>query len=335
MVTKILHRTAIVCRGQVCLTAAVLLSIGFGCSTAGDDKIGRKSIPMNRLDELWDFQDPAASEQRFRAFMESSPDAAFRAEVLTQIARAQGLQNAFDEASATLDEAEALMPEDAPVVRIRLLLERGRVLNSSDKPTESRPYFVDALALAEDTGEDYYAVDAAHMLGIVDLPSEQIAWSERALETARKSKDPRAQRWLGPLYNNLGWSYHDTGNYDKALGLFEGALAWYREHGNAQQIRIARWSVARALRSLARVEEALAMQEVLLKDLEAAGETDGYVYEELAECLAALGRDDEAAEYFALAYRELSQDAWLMKSEPARVERLKAMSENAGEQRRE
>lgn len=334
MVTENLHRSASTHPGQLCLVALAVLLMGLGCSTKGNDKFGPRSNPVNRIDDLWDFHDPAASEQRFRAFMETSHDPIFRSEVLTQVARAQGLQNEFDEAQATLDEAEALMPDDATEVRIRLLLERGRVLNSAGKPEESRPFFFDALAVAEQSKQDHYAIDAAHMLGIVDPPADQIAWSERALKIARSSKDPRAQSWLGPVYNNLGWSYHDAGEYGRAMEMFERALEWYREHGDAEQVRIARWSVGRALRSLGRVDEALAVQETLLKDLDAAGVTDGFVYEELAECLLALERDDEAKAYFALAYRELSQDTSLAQAEPARIERLKTLGEGAAEQRR-
>jgi tetratricopeptide (TPR) repeat protein len=334
MATENQHRTASLHSGQLCLVALAVLFMGLGCSTKGNDKFGPRSDPMNRIDDLWDFHDPAASEQRFRAFMETSQDPLFRSEILTQVARAQGLQNEFDEAQATLDEAEAMMPDDASEVRIRLLLERGRVLNSAGKPAESRPFFLDALAFAEQSKQDYYAIDAAHMLGIVDPPAEQIAWSERALEIARSSKDPRARNWLGPVYNNLGWSYHDAGQFDRALAHFERALDWYREHGDAEQVRVARWSVGRALRSLGRVDEALSLQETLLKDLDAAGVTDGFVYEELAECLLALERDDEARKYFALAYRELSQDTSLAQAEPARIERLKSLSEGAAEQRR-
>ncbi len=334
MIDANLHRTHFRFRGQVCL-AAGLLALCVACSTAGNDKLGKESIPMNRLDELWDFQNPAATELRFRAFMASSEDPAFRAEALTQIARAQGLQNKFDEANTTLNEAEALIPDDTPVPRIRLLLERGRVLNSSGHPEESRASFLDAFQRAVDAKQDNYAVDAAHMLGIVEPPEDQVAWTEKALKIAESSKNPRARRWLGPLYNNLGWSYHDSGHPDQALKFFEQALAWYGEHGTPEQIRIARWAVARSLRSLGRVEEALEIQRALLVELEAAGQTDGYVFEELAECLLALGKPDEAMKYFALAYRELSQDPRLAKTEPERIERLKLMSESVGEQRQQ
>lgn len=335
MVTEKLHRTSRALRGQVCVAILAIAFLGMGCTTKGNDKLGPRSFPVNHIDDLWDFSSPASSEERFRAFMEASQDPEFRAEVMTQIARAQGLQNEFDAAHVTLDEAQALAPEDALEVQVRILLERGRVLNSAGKPAESRQYLLDALALAEGAGLDRHAVDAAHMMGIVEPPAEQIAWSEKALDIAMNSRDLLARRWLGPLYNNLGWSYHDTGNYEQALGMFENALEWYSEHGQPEQIRVARWSVARTLRSLGQVEEALEMQEALLEDLDAAGVTDGYVYEELGECLLALNRPDKAQEYFALAYRELSQDEWLLKSEPDRIARLKTLSEGANEQRRD
>jgi hypothetical protein len=55
------------------------------------------------------------------------------------------------------------------------------------------------------------------------------------------------------------------------------------------------------------------------------GESDGYVFEELGECLLLLGRPGEARLFFARAYAELSRDSWLAESEPARLERLKEL----------
>src|SRR5262245_48713249 len=84
------------------------------------------------LDGLWDFADPAASEERFRAFAERARAAGvpILAESLTQLARAQGLQGRFDEADRTLSEAEAALRPDDVRGRIRLDLERGRVANT-------------------------------------------------------------------------------------------------------------------------------------------------------------------------------------------------------------
>ena len=75
--------------------------------------------------------------------------------------------------------------------------------------------------------------------------------------------------------------------------------------GNAEQVRIARWCIARAQRSLGQFETALATQRELLTELERVGENDVYVFEELAENLLALNQPEAAEVYFALAQAEL------------------------------
>ena len=110
------------------------------------------------------------------------------------------------------------------------------------------------------------------------------------MELARSSPDPAARRWVASIANNIGWTRHDAGAYDEALELFTLALVERERQDDPGRTRIARWSVARCLRSLGRVEEALAEQRSLAAELEALGETDQYVTEEIAECLRALGR---------------------------------------------
>ncbi len=176
--------------------------------------------------------------------------------------------------------------------------------------------------------EDALAIDAAHMLGIVAPADEQLTWNLRALELAEQSPDPRAQRWLGSLFNNIGWTYHDQGHYEEALATFRRAVDWREAAGEAKAITIARWSVARALRSLERFEEALTIQRELLAQLEQRGERDGYVHEELGECLLALGQPDAAQPHFALAFEALSADPWLVEHEPARLERLQLLGQD-------
>jgi hypothetical protein len=71
-----------------------------------------------------------------------------------------------------------------------------------------------------------------------------------------------------------------------------------------------------------RVAEALSHQMDLEKEFESANEKDGYVFEEIGECLLALNRRQAAQPYFAEAYQLLSQDVSLSEQEPARLERL-------------
>jgi tetratricopeptide (TPR) repeat protein len=278
------------------------------------------------FDSLWDYDKPAATEMKFRELLPATRgDSSHYVQLLTQIARAEGLQRKFDEAHRTLDEAEKLLTPDLKRARIRYLLERGRVLNSSGQPDKAQPFFQQAYELAQAEHEDFYAVDAAHMLAIVEPPEQQLAWNLRAIEMAEKSEDPRARKWLGSLLNNLGWTYHDSGQYETALDTFQKALKWREAQDDDGTTRIARWCVARALRSLKRIDEAHAIQAALLGEYDDTGEKSGYVYEELAECLQSLGRDSEAQPYFALAYEELAKDAWLVNNEPQRLERLKEL----------
>src|SRR5262245_53476156 len=68
------------------------------------------------FDQLWDYDDPAASEQRFRVLLlRIAAGTPAYLELVTQIARAQGLQRDFEAAHSTVrggDEAE--MRESSP-----------------------------------------------------------------------------------------------------------------------------------------------------------------------------------------------------------------------------
>src|SRR3954447_2375440 len=94
-------------------------------------------ISQSLLDELWDFSDPGASEERLRAAAERQTDAGSRAELQTQVARALGLQERFDEADEVLDLIRA---ESLPV-GVRVALERGRLRNSGGDAGAAIPLF--------------------------------------------------------------------------------------------------------------------------------------------------------------------------------------------------
>lgn len=286
---------------------------------------------MEAFDELWNYDDPAASEARFRKLLPdlvAGGDESQRAQLLTQIARALALQRRFDEAQEVLAQAEARLEAAGERARVRWLLETGRCHNSSGSPEQSLAFFLEAWELARRCGEDFHAVDAAHMLAIVEpAPEDRLAWTMRALELAESSDDPRVGKWPGSLHNNIGWTWHEQGDYARALEHFRKALAWRERQGDVSTMRIARWCIARCLRSLGRLDEALAMQRALLEEYQAEDAPDGYVYEELGECLLLLGREDEARPWFARARAELSQDAWLQAGEANRLARLERLGQ--------
>ena len=226
------------------------------------------------LDAAWDFADPVGSETRLRSLRDELGVASLAGmEVTTQIARALGLQGRFGEAQQLLDG----VVDGDTIVGARLALERGRLLNSSGDPGAAIPWFRAGVRLAEAGGDGYLVVDGLHMLAIVE--SDHCAdWTTAALLIVASSSDPRVQRWAGALHNNLGWHLHDAGDLDGALGAFESALMACERTGTLNQVHIARWTVARCLRSLWRLEEALAIQQRLRRD----DEPDAFVDEEIA-----------------------------------------------------
>lgn len=280
------------------------------------------------FDAFWNYENPRQTEKMFREllpqFPEDEPDSL---ELLTQIARAQGLQKKFREAHLTLDRVEAKLKEETSVAKIRYFLERGRAFHSSGNVEKAHPFFEQAFEAAKQISADFYAVDALHMLAIVSPPAQSLQLNLEAIQWAESSREERARNWLGSLYNNTGWSLHDLGKYPAALEFFQKAEAWQRSRGHARETRIAIWCVARTLRSLNRLEEALSTQMALKLEYESEGESDGYVFEEIGECLLVLNRPEEASPYFSKAYALLSQDAWLPEQEPDRLARLKELGE--------
>ena len=61
-----------------------------------------------RVLDIWDFTDPAASAEHFRGAAEEESDPVTAAVLLTQQARATGLAGDFVEAARLLDEVEAI-----------------------------------------------------------------------------------------------------------------------------------------------------------------------------------------------------------------------------------
>jgi len=278
------------------------------------------------FDSLWNYSDPHQTEIRFREILLQIPEnnSAYL-ELLTQIARSQGLQQKFDRAHQTLDQVERRLGNYASRAKIRYHLERGRVHNSAGHPDEARLFFENALGIAKKLSEDFYAVDALHMLAIVAPPASSLDLNLQAIKIAESSEQEKARNWLGSLYNNTGWSYHELGDYESALKIFLKAEAVRKSKGSVNEIRIATWCVARTLRSLKRVEEALSKQMTLKDEFEAAGESDGFVFEEIGECYLALDRTKDARPYFAMAHKILSQDTWLAEKEPERLKRLQEL----------
>lgn len=251
------------------------------------------------IDQLWDYGKPGDSEARLRDAQKSATgDEALELE--TQIARTWSLRRDLAKANAILDGVEAkLTPRSTPALRVRYLLERGRCFNSGGDFARAKPLFLEAFDLSQKHGDVVLAIDAAHMLGFSKDSDEAMRWTERAMQLALSSELPRAVQWRASLANNLGSTERERGNLDAAAKHFDAALRAHQAQGNPARIRIAWWQVANVQRLQGKLDEALAIQQRLEKEMLAANEPDEYVYEELAALYTALQKPDSATGYRA------------------------------------
>ena len=268
------------------------------------------------LSTLWDFSDPALSEQRFRAALPaaSADDVVI---LQTQIARTYGLRGDFDQARQILISLEPRLPHVSAEAQVRHILELGRSYTSATHPPQSQTHqtkelarsaYTQAIELAQAAQLDSLAIDALHMLAFVDTtPEDQIAWNRKALVLAEASSQPDAQNWAGPLHNNIGCTLHELGRYEEALSEFKLALVAHEQAGKPPNIRIAHWMVAWTLRALNRLDEALTIQLRLEKECDEAAEPDPYVFEELEHLYRALD-ENEQAELYARRRKAISGD---------------------------
>ncbi|KAF8199879.1 hypothetical protein K438DRAFT_670736 [Mycena galopus ATCC 62051] len=256
------------------------------------------TIPL--FHAIWQEQDiPTAL---FEALLNDTSNAlspSERAEALTQLARCQGLSSEFDTAHATLDSIPA---EDRPAgstAQVRWLLEKGRVLRSSgkDQDPETKACF---LAAYNDAKEDFFKVDAAHMLAIIEPTGAPVdaapgeTWTSVALKISRASANPNTQMWAASLLHNSAWDSMDAGKPQDALAQFKGARELrkraFEEDPSSkkkQQYRISRWAVARALRECGENQEAYDIQQTLWAEAET-----GPVKDEIAILKPLLGIAD-------------------------------------------
>ncbi len=284
---------------------------------------------MTPYDKLWNYRDPSETEIKFRETLKETSvekNLSEHLQLLTQIARAQGLQRKFEEAHQTLDEVGKQLTEQQNTEHIRYFLERGRVFNSSSNKRNAEVCFRSALDIAKNLNQDGYAVDAIHMLAIISPPDASTALNEEAIVFAENSEQQQAKNWLGSLYNNLAWSYFDKGEYEKALSVFLRALQFREEKKSAYEIFLAKWSVARTLRALNRNDDALKVQLALLEEASNTGNHDGYVHEELAELFLLNNDKMKSTFHFEKAYELLSADPHLAQNEGPRLDRMKQLS---------
>lgn len=255
---------------------------------------------------LWDYAEPAASEERFRAaIVRAAPEDAFILQ--TQVARTWGMRRDFVKAREILSALEPRLAQTTAEGQARWLLEMGRTWASpahpkaqrtADARERARVLYQRAFDISQKAGLDSLAIDALHMMVMVDEdPARQLDWNLKAIAYMEASSKPESRRWEGPLYNNTGYALQQAGRHEEALALYRKSLAAYEREGKVEDVRIAHWMIASALRAQGKLRDALAIQQRLEREWDVAGKPDPHVYEELEQLHRALGDEAQAAHY--------------------------------------
>ncbi len=228
------------------------------------------TISLENFDDAWSLGYPEKVEEKLKELLpqaQSLENKSIYLQILSQIALAQAVQKKFNEAHATLDQAESMLTPEYDLAKARILLERGRTYQQAENIDKALKYFEKSYELSAAHNFDFHTINAAHMIAIVVKdPMAKINWNQEAIDRALKTNAVRAQAWLGSLYNNLGQNYLSINQFDRALDAFQKALKYRQKEGYKPNILVAKWAIARTLRSLGQLDEALRMQRELVKE---------------------------------------------------------------------
>lgn len=281
-------------------------------------------MPLPIMSSLWDFSKPEESRSRMQEVLgHQACQGDYRDELLIQIARTYGLTRDFDQGHDVLEPLYTGVDRLSGGNKARVHLEKGRLFNSAEFGcAPARAQFDRALKVAQDAAEDGLIIDALHMLAILAKGQDAIALHEQAIGISRVSTLPEARRWLGSLLHNQGWAYRQEGRDVEALDAFERALkARKDDDANQETLLVARWSVAMMWRVLGDTTRALEAQLMIAKD---RGDQEGaYNIAEIAKCLVALERGDEAEPYITRAIELLEAQSWRDKDAIISLEALR------------
>jgi tetratricopeptide (TPR) repeat protein len=235
---------------------------------------------MAQADGLFKTQDYEQAGEAFeklaaRAAAEGDTEALVEASAMR--ARSYLALGRPDDGRAWLERAAGAATNEQPLGWSRYLSVKGRFeWKDGDNEAATRTF---RELYDYSRGHELWsrAVDAANMISITGEPSERFDWSRRGIEMAEAGG---MTGWLGPLWNNLGWNYHDAGRYDEAYD----ALVKAREYHYMKEAELPRliadYSVAHVEMKLGRTDEA---RTDMLTVLDWAGRLDADGNEEARE----------------------------------------------------
>lgn len=175
-------------------------------------------------------------------------------EALAQVARCCSIAKDFPEGRKWLEKAAARAKDTEPKGWSRYLGVRGRFEWQDEKDNaKARKTFIEMHDYCVKHELHSRALDAAHMVAIVGTPQDQEEWALKAIKAAEKANE---KAWLAVLWNNLGWSYDEKNEVEKAFVALLKARKYHYETGTDHNKLVADFSLGHAYRRIGMIDEA-------------------------------------------------------------------------------
>ncbi len=299
-------------KAKVVVYLIMLMSfIAMACSADGGGSASNiassSSDLLKKADSLFNAKEHEESRELYTRVSEIARDSdekSNQAEAFAMIARTYLKMNQKEQGYPWLNKARDIASADQPLGWSRYLGVRGRFEWQSKELEKATSTFIEMYNYCSVRKLHERAIDTARMVAITGTSEQQIEWGKKGIAEAEAGNIPR---YLGALWNNLGWTYEDLGRYSEAVDAYTKAREYHWKYGDERNKLIADWAVGHACRLNGEYDKA----EVWLRPLpdwcRKIDETEflGFSLKELGHL--SLGREDtaEAVNYFVEAEKNL------------------------------
>ncbi len=237
-----------------------------------------------------------------------SDDERFR-ESAAMVAALHALQGQTGEAQPWLSQAGSGVDASQKDAWSRLLLAQGLLARARGENGLALQRFDELYAFSSDQRRFDRAMQAASLATLVAVGRERLQWSERAVDAARNSGEPR---WEAAARGAQAWTLEGEGDFAAALEAFRESRRLYGESGQPRERLKADWSLGHGLRMAGEVAPARALMDRVLKVAKAFqmrgwspndSEWVARSHEELAQLSRMRGNYDNALKHLAAARR--------------------------------
>lgn len=260
---------------------------------------------LDKADSLFDSrQYDAARDVYLQAMATAENESSELTEAYAMIARCYLITDRKEEGRPWVEKAKKAATPDMPLGWSRYLGVRGRFEWKDGQLEKATATFKEMYEYCHERQLHERAIDAAHMVAITGKPQEQIEWSSKGIHEAEAGN---VTKWLGPLWNNLGATYEEKGEYNKSLEAYLKAREYHWKYGAEQNRLIADWAVGRAYRLTGDIQNAEKWLSPLPRWCQKIGdvEFEGLTYRELGEIEISKEHADAALDYFMKAEEKL------------------------------